>query len=75
MRCEMLDVPVYQRQEIINCACGGVIAVQLDDENLEIRHQGRKMHFAGEGVVTITHEQCGRTRLVRLDKPQVVALA
>jgi hypothetical protein len=71
----MRELVVTDRAQVIYCQCERVIGVRIDDENYEVRHQGRTIKFCGTGTVSIGCERCGRTRLVRLDRPEVVAVA
>jgi len=71
----MQELRATDRSEVIKCVCRRVIGVQIDDENYEVRHQGRTIKFRGTGTVTIECERCRRSRLIRLDRPRVAAVS
>lgn len=54
---------------VVSCVCGKVVAVRLNSQSVEVRHDKRTALFqmqAGQGTVTITCP-CRRTIEVRLE--------
>ena len=60
-------------ERLTKCPCGRTVGVKLDPANFEMKHQGRKAKFTGQGSVTITCE-CGRSTATMLEGPSGVGV-
>ena len=55
-------------ENVARCVCGRIVGVKLDAANVEMKHQGRKVKFTGQGSITITCT-CGKNTAITLEGP------